>query len=202
MGFARICFFDGALWRRFGNEDLFFFFCSSRPMMYDFVCLYEAKIGIGLVAVQTFDCGDATQNCPTLIRSGSKSWRASPSLSVQPYRHVPGKRPPHTRSNSWRRHGSHHHLTQPFFKDDFAAKQDPRLPLCLLGRLGMERVCGRGQGRDGNACRCADGGRDRNAVAGTLHISRLRTFHTALYSDLFTIAVLTALVSNVPLCKL
>jgi hypothetical protein len=116
MGFARICFFDGALWRRFGNEDLFFFFCSSRPMMSDSVCLYKAKIGIGLVAVQTFECGDATQNCPTLIRSGSKSWRASLSLSVQPYRHVPGNRPPHTRSNSWRRHGSHHHLTQPFLK--------------------------------------------------------------------------------------
>jgi hypothetical protein len=129
MGFARICFFDGALWRRFGNEDLFFFFCSSRPMMSDSVCLYEAKIGIGLVAVQTFDYGDATQNCPTLIRSGSKSWRASPSLSVQPYRHVPGKRP-HTRSNSWRRHGSHHHLTQSKTHSTMISRQNRTL-VCL-----------------------------------------------------------------------
>jgi len=32
MGFARIFFLDLGFCRRFGNEDLFFFFWSSRPI--------------------------------------------------------------------------------------------------------------------------------------------------------------------------
>lgn len=39
MGFARIFFLDLGFCRRFGNEDLFFFFWSSRPIfsVYDVV---------------------------------------------------------------------------------------------------------------------------------------------------------------------
>lgn len=59
MGFERIFFLDGCLWRSLGIEDLFFFFWRSRPM------LKEAKVQyvVCLDAVFSDVCWSQRKQC-------------------------------------------------------------------------------------------------------------------------------------------
>jgi hypothetical protein len=138
MGFCRIFFLDGPFWRFFGNDDLFFFFCSSRPMVADLGefgfavvwCCCSAGSRTILCAVQIFGF-DASQ---LIDNTSSRRFTLdTPETSQLPHNQYSGQ------------------LIRIASRHGLAAQQDLAVLVNLSGCARMERGGGSCQGRDGGA---------------------------------------------------
>jgi hypothetical protein len=141
MGFCRIFFLDLPFWRFFGNDDLFFFFWSSRPMLcgwrvFAFAakwCCCSAGSPALLCAVQIFGPYASLSITTCRTRRAGSSLLDTPETSQL-------QRTPY--SGQLIRIASRHGL---------AAKQDLAVLVHLLGGACMERGGCSCQGRDGDA---------------------------------------------------